>query len=151
MGNTMCFRPGVHWGMGAVLHFDTRTLTITSRGFYVMFGHTPDGVRNLISYPLGAGGHSTLTVYVGLEQMFYDINDKVYMYELIDNLSTHFSVANNTHSVSGMGRALASKMREASWKKVAAQTEASRMRGHHKRGNITNEPCSYFWQGVWMR
>ena len=27
--------------------------------------------------------------------MFYDINGKVYMYELIDNLSTHFSVANN--------------------------------------------------------
>ena len=27
--------------------------------------------------------------------MFYDINGKVYMYVLIDNLSTHFSVANN--------------------------------------------------------
>ena len=27
--------------------------------------------------------------------MFYDINGKVYMYELIDNLSMHFSVANN--------------------------------------------------------
>ena len=27
--------------------------------------------------------------------MFYDINGKVYMYELINNLSTHFSVANN--------------------------------------------------------
>ena len=42
MGNTVCFRPGVCWGTGAVLRFDTRTLTITSRGFYVVFGHTPD-------------------------------------------------------------------------------------------------------------
>ena len=32
-GNTMCFRPGVRWGMGVVLRFDTHTLTITSRGF----------------------------------------------------------------------------------------------------------------------
>ena len=91
----MCFWPGVCWGTGVVLCFDTCTLTITSRGFYAAFGHTPDSVRIFISYPLGAGGHSTLTVYVGLEQMFYDINGKVYMYELIDNLSMHFSVANN--------------------------------------------------------
>ena len=41
MGNTMCFWPGVCWGTGAVLCFDTRTLTITSRGFYAVFGHTP--------------------------------------------------------------------------------------------------------------
>ena len=55
-GNTVCFWPGVHWGTGAVLRFDTRTLTITSRGFYVVFGHTPYGVRNFISYPLGGRG-----------------------------------------------------------------------------------------------
>ena len=67
-------------GMGAVLHFDTQTLTITSRGFYVVFGHTPDSVRNFISYPPGGRGHSALTGYVGLEHMFYDINGKVYMY-----------------------------------------------------------------------
>ena len=62
--------------------FDTRTLIITSRGFYAVFGHTPNGVRNFISYPLGAGGHgghSTLTVYVGLEHMFYDITDHVFL------------------------------------------------------------------------
>ena len=45
MGNTMCFWPGVCWGTGAVLWFDTHTLTITLRGFYVVFGHTPDGVE----------------------------------------------------------------------------------------------------------
>ena len=56
MGNTMCFWPGVCWGMGTVLHFDTRTLTITSRGFYTVFGHTPDSVRNFISYLPGGRG-----------------------------------------------------------------------------------------------
>ena len=45
MGNTMCFWPAVHWGMGVVLRFDTHTLTITLRGFYVVFGHTPDGLE----------------------------------------------------------------------------------------------------------
>ena len=55
-GNTVCFWPGVHWGTGAVLHFDTCTLTITLRGFYTVFGHTPDGVRNFISYPQGGRG-----------------------------------------------------------------------------------------------
>ena len=44
-GNTVCFWPGVRWGTGAVLRFDTRTPTITSRGFYVVFGLTPDGVE----------------------------------------------------------------------------------------------------------
>ena len=44
-GNTMCFWPGVRWGTGAVLYFETRTLTITSTGFYVVFGLTPDGVE----------------------------------------------------------------------------------------------------------
>ena len=81
--------------MGAVLHFDTHTLTITSRGFYKVFGHTPDSVRNFISYLPGGRGALHTHCYVGLEQMFYDINGKVYMYELIDNLSMHFSVANN--------------------------------------------------------
>ena len=55
-GNTMCFWPGVCWGTCAVLHFDTCTLTITSRGFYMVFGNTPDGVRNFISYPPGGRG-----------------------------------------------------------------------------------------------
>ena len=50
-GNTMCFQPGVRWGMGVVLHFDTRTLTITSRGFYAVFGLTPDGVGAQNSNP----------------------------------------------------------------------------------------------------
>ena len=44
-GNTVCFWPGVCWGTGAVLHFDTHTLTITSTGFYAVFGLTPDGVE----------------------------------------------------------------------------------------------------------
>ena len=65
--------------MGMVLHFDTRTLNITSTGFYTVFGHTPDSVRNFISYPPGAEGHSALTVYVGLEHMFYDITDHVFL------------------------------------------------------------------------
>ena len=55
-GNTVCFWPGVRWGAGVVLHFDTCTRTITSRGFYVVFGHTPDSVRNFISYLLGGRG-----------------------------------------------------------------------------------------------
>ena len=55
-GNTVCFWPGVHWGMGAVLRSDTRTLTITSRGFYAVFGHTPGSVRNFISYLPGGRG-----------------------------------------------------------------------------------------------
>ena len=49
--------------------------------------------------------------------MFYDINGKVYMYELIDNLSTHFSVANNecghgagADGVDGDGRAVEAKV-----------------------------------------
>ena len=49
--------------------------------------------------------------------MFYDINGKVYMYVLIDNLSTHFSVANNERShgagadsVDGDGRAVEAKV-----------------------------------------
>ena len=67
--------------MGAVLHFDTRTLTITSRGFYEVFEHTPNSVRNFISYPPGGRGALHTHCYVGLEQMFYDINGKVYMYE----------------------------------------------------------------------
>ena len=45
MGNTVCFWPGVRWGMGAVLCFDTRTLTITLTGFYAVFGLTPDSVE----------------------------------------------------------------------------------------------------------
>ena len=61
-----------------MLHVDTCTLTMTSRGFYTVFGHTPDGVRNFIPYPPGGRGHSALTIYVGLEHMFYD--GKVYMY-----------------------------------------------------------------------
>ena len=44
-GNTVCFWPGVCWGMGVVLRFDTCTLTITSMGFYAVFGLTPDGVE----------------------------------------------------------------------------------------------------------
>ena len=47
----MCFWPGICWGMGAVLCFDTHTLTITSRGFYTVFGHTPDSVRNFYFIP----------------------------------------------------------------------------------------------------
>ena len=34
--------------------------------------------------------------------MFYDINGKVDVYELIDNLSTHFSVANNVIEPQGV-------------------------------------------------
>ena len=45
MGNTVCFWPGVCWGTGVVLRFDTRTLTITLTGFYAVFGLTPDSVE----------------------------------------------------------------------------------------------------------
>ena len=105
--------------MGAVLCFDTRTLTITSRAFYKYLGIPPTVLGILFHTHWGEGGHSDseLTVYVGLEQMFYDINGKVYIYELIDNLSTYFSGANNEHShgtgvdgVNGDGRAVKAKV-----------------------------------------
>ena len=56
MGNTMCFWPGVHWGTGAALCFDTHTLTITSRGFYTVFGHIPDGEEFYFIPTGGKGG-----------------------------------------------------------------------------------------------
>ena len=71
-GNTMCFQPGVCWGMGVVLHFDTGTLTITSRGFYTVFGHTLDGVEaqkfKPIPYPYSM--YITRTSYIILHIYF---------------------------------------------------------------------------------
>ena len=126
-GNTMCFWPGVCWGMGAVLHFDTHTLTITLRGFYSVFGHTPDSVRDFISYP--QGGALLLTVHVGLKQMFYNINGKVDIYELINNLSKHFSVANNVIECYMLNCLLNSYRREVSGKSRSARNEPERSKG----------------------
>ena len=46
-----------------MLHFDTPTLIITLTGFYTMFGHTLDSVRNFFSYLKGDVGARICTLH----------------------------------------------------------------------------------------